>query len=76
MITIIAIHSIIVEFFKSYEKGVEICNTVSAAIEINGIGPPRNPKPKVSPSAPPKVDIAKTDRRAEIIKIIFGLKNI
>ena len=50
--------------------------TVSAAIEINGIGPPRNPNPKLAPSAPPSTEITKI-AKIEVNKIInLGFKNI
>jgi len=72
----IAIHNIIVEFFKSYEKGVDICKTVSAAIEINGSGPPRKPNPNPSPNAPPRTDTTKILSTNNSIRIILGFKNI
>ena len=51
--TIIDIQSITVEFFNSYPKGLKI---VSAAIDIKGRGPLKNPNPKLAPKAPPKTE--------------------
>ena len=66
----------LLSFFKSYEKGVDICKTVSAAIEINGSGPPRKPNPNPSPNAPPRTDTTKILSTNNSIRIILGFKNI
>ena len=43
---------------------------------MKGIGPPRNPTPKLAPRAPPKTDKTNITEIEENIIINFGFKNI
>ena len=43
---------------------------------MKGIGPPKKPKPKLAPKAPPKTDIARIAEIEENIIINLGLKSI